>query len=213
MATPHHNHNHHGGSSVQDVEVDHDDPVELTPAFLARTPPAEIKVVVPRISIRSEFPSVRRAKSGNAKQHVTAMVTIEIPSATDRSLYPARPRQESLSEAASPQLPPSPLSTGSIRDSIIMSPPYHPREGSGGGAMGPFFAHVQADLRRRVHNYQASGLDTHGQLHLFDILSIRKGHLNKEFHVYLSRLPSFSSKRRRRRPSAACLAATRMRAL
>ena len=47
------------------------------------------------------------------------------------------------------------------------------------------FAHVVADLKNRVVDFKTSGLDSLGRLRLFDLLSVRKGDLVREFHVYL----------------------------
>jgi hypothetical protein len=55
----------------------------------------------------------------------------------------------------------------------------------GSGGTPDTFAHVVADLKSRVGDYKTSGLDQLGRLRLFDLLSVRKGALVREFHVYL----------------------------
>lgn len=177
-------------SSVHHLDNDDNDPVELSTLVAVRTPPADgtVKVVIPSITIKTEYPSVRRSRGGGSKQRVSAMVTVSMPPAVDRSQYAARARQDSLSSAEqqlSPRLPPSPISTGSTRESMIL-PGFHGKEPSSPNAvLNPFYAHVQADLRRRVIGYKYAGLEVIGQLHLFDILRVRKGPVHKEFHVYL----------------------------
>lgn len=148
------------------------------------------KVVVPAISVKSEFPSITRSRK-NGKQVVTAMVTVQVPSAGERAKYPARSRvidtPRTMEEMHSPQLPPSPLST----TSHFIDPPMPKSAKSGHSAASPItpepFAHVVADLRNRVVDYKTSGLDQLGPLRLFDLLCVRKGPLIREFHVYLFR--------------------------
>ncbi|WWC91194.1 uncharacterized protein L201_006136 [Kwoniella dendrophila CBS 6074] len=141
------------------------------------------KVVVPNISIRSEFPSIAKGHR-NGKQVITAMVTVEVPSAGDKGKYPTSLRPPGMSRSASaedqfsPQLPPSPRSasdSGLLPTSARSAPPSTPDP----------FAHVVHDLKHRVVDYKSSGLDQLGSLRLFDLLSVRKGQLIREFHVYL----------------------------
>lgn len=174
--------------SIHGDEHESDDPLmpsspTLGPIPLTTSPDQPVKVVVPKISIRSELPSVRRAQGGPP---VLAMITIEVPPAADRNPYVARSRKDSLAARAaaasatepSPQLPPSPIS--SYEATLPGSGSIHSREGSNSA-----FVHVQADLRRRVQNYKHSGLEVIGPLHLFDILKVKKGPVHRDFHVYL----------------------------
>lgn len=155
---------------------------------LASDSTAATKVVVPAISVKSEFPSIARSRK-QGKQAVTAMVTVQVPSAGDRGKYPARNRildtPRTIEEHASPQLPPSPLSTMSP----FPEPPMPKSARSAKSAASPItpepFAHVVADLKHRVVDYKTSGLQQLGSLRLFDLLCVRKGSLIREFHVYL----------------------------
>jgi hypothetical protein len=145
--------------------------------------PQPPKVVIPAISVRSEYPSIARSRKGG-KQLVTAMVTVQVPSAGSRGLYPARHRPTGLNSPnmQSPQLPPSPMSN----TSPSLEYPSSSRSAIGVVPSTPnTFAHVVADLKNRVVDYKTSGLDTLGRLRLFDLLSVRKGDLVREFHVYL----------------------------
>jgi hypothetical protein len=145
--------------------------------------PAVPKVVVPAISVRSEYPSIARSRKGG-KQLVTAMVTVQVPSAGSRGLYPARhrPTGPNSPNMQSPQLPSSPMSNVSPS----LEYPSSSRSAIGVIPSTPnTFAHVVADLKNRVVDFKTSGLDTLGRLRLFDLLSVRKGDLVREFHVYL----------------------------
>ena len=146
------------------------------------------KVVVPSISIKSEFVSISRSRK-SGKQAITAMVTVQVPNAGDRGKYPARSRMldtpRSIDPPLSPKLPPSPLSsTSQFMDQSIPKSARSGRSAASPIAAEPF-AHVVTDLRNRVVDYKTSGLDQLGSLRLFDLLCVRKGSLIREFHVYL----------------------------
>lgn len=166
-------------SGYEIVDPQSDDPLEPAPsptsAVSGRAGPAEappLQVVVPRIEVRPEFQSVRRSKTG--KQNVTALVVVEVPPAADRSKYPARQRRTSAADSYA-NLPPSPSSSGSFRESVM----------SGLQAQKTPFANVLADLKRRLVAYKYSGLESVGALCLFDILKVRKASNVQDFHLYL----------------------------
>ena len=170
-----------------------DDPVESISGKVnsasARSPNPENllapKIVVPSISIRSEFPSIAKGQNRKGKQVMTAMVTIEVPPAGDRPRYPAKSKpvesNRSFIDNLSPQLPPSPRS---VSETFVV-PPSARSAGSSQAGTPDSFAHIVADLKNRVVDYKTSGLDQLGGLRLFDILRVRKGPLVREFHVYL----------------------------
>lgn len=138
----------------------------------------DVKVIVPNISIKSEFPSVRRNAKG--KQSITAMVTIEVPPAMNRGYYSPQSlqsrREASSGGELSPQLPPSPHSTASFRESMMAM-------SNGGGTS--HFANLEMDLRERVEDYAASGIPVMGHLKLYDILKVRKREMTGELQLYL----------------------------
>ncbi|KAL1407629.1 hypothetical protein Q8F55_007062 [Vanrija albida] len=178
----------HGAENADGNGDDGVEPIQQQGAGLpTRLQDQHVKVVIPRISILSEYASVRRVPSG--KQMVTAMVSIDIPPAVDRSKYAARNRKESfnLSSSAASTAPPitpplpSPPSAGSFHDAITGHNPSGPLSPN----LPNPFAHVVADLRRRLENYKNHGIDTLGPLRLFDILKVRKGTFQKDFHIYL----------------------------
>lgn len=155
-------------------EFSSDDPLESPLPIVPNTGrrvSEPLNVVVPNITIKSEQPSVRRSKQG--QQGITCMVTIDVPEAVDRSFYAARSRHDAQGQG-SPGLPPSPQSANSFGES---SQSVH-------DAANPF-ANVLADLRRRVVDYRAQGLDVIGQLKLFDILPVRKGTYAGDYNLYL----------------------------
>ncbi|KAK8844039.1 hypothetical protein IAR55_006833 [Kwoniella newhampshirensis] len=144
----------------------------------------QAKVVIPSISIRSEFPSISRGHK-QGKQVFTTMVTVEVPPAGNKGKYPSRPRSIEMSSSRSmeSQLSPRyPASLHSTRESPTI--PTSARQSTPAETPDPF-AHVVNDLKHRVLNYKTSGLDTLGSVRLFDLLSVRKGQLVREFHVYL----------------------------
>jgi hypothetical protein len=164
------------------LEVDPNDPIE--PLIGNHYSEGPVRVVVPHISVLSEFPSIPRNKGKQQRdaeidRQLSAVVTIQMPSATDRSYYQARPRQQYLPEPANKglglQVPPSPMSSVSTRLPSLRSPFVSPFEGK------------QADLRRRLEDYDTYQLDSCGEIHLFDILALRRGNTAREFNVYLLR--------------------------
>ena len=122
------------------------------------------------------------------------MITIAVPPAGERGRYSAKARPAELGPGLSPsgdcqispQLPPSPRSASSHRTTEASIAPSTARSATAPppSSTDPF-AHVIADLQNRVAEYRTSGLDALGQLRLFDLLSVRKGALMREFHVYL----------------------------
>ncbi|OCF40937.1 zinc finger family protein [Kwoniella heveanensis CBS 569] len=175
-------------SSLLPVDPNADDPLEDRTISSSRSMHSEgsqPKVVVPSISIRSEFPSIAKGHR-KGKQVITAMVTVEVPPAENKGRYPPKARPNGMSRTAShedqfsPQLPPSPRSAS---DSSVV--PSTARSAPASASTPDPFAHVVYDLRHRVVDYKTSGLDQLGSLKLFDLLCVRKGQLIREFHVYL----------------------------
>ena len=143
-------------------------------------------IVIPSISIKAEHSSISRTRR-TGKQAIIAVISVVVPPAGDRGKYAAKARPAGfLSRAGSgdepPHLPPSPRSASSHPTDLSMPPsarslpPLHGADP---------FAHILTDLQNRVASYATSGLDSLGQLRLFDLLSVRKGTLIREFHVYL----------------------------
>ncbi|KLT46499.1 hypothetical protein CC85DRAFT_238908 [Cutaneotrichosporon oleaginosum] len=135
----------------------------------------DTQVIVPSITIKSEYPSVRRNAKG--KLMLTAMLTIDVPSGLNRTLYAPRSRREASNGGElSPPLPPSPQSATSFRESMLVM-------ANGGGPS--HFANIELELRDRVEDYATSGIGSLGHLKLYDILKVRKRDVSGELQLYL----------------------------
>ncbi|ODN81110.1 hypothetical protein L202_03203 [Cryptococcus amylolentus CBS 6039] len=184
-----------GATSPNDPSAD--DPISRPPPSSSASAPHEknVKVLVPQLSIKSEFPCMPkngRGKEGR-KETVTCLVTVTVPPPRmgERGRYaaPVRPGVGlglgmGMGEGT-PQLPPSPTSTSSTRD--ILRSPAQPPSASASGTGGPAdpFTRVFEDLKTRIIDPKTLNAPSLGQLKLFDILSVRKGSLKRDFHVYL----------------------------
>jgi hypothetical protein len=172
-------------SSTHNVETFGDDPLDLEGTLL---PSARIQhsssagVVIPAISVKSEFIALSRKAEGNAKQTVTCLVTVQVPQAGRRESYPAptvtrTPLKSSSTDRLATQRKESqdgPYPSTSTPASPSIS---HP------GADN--FSHIAADLKSRMSDYKASGIDSLGRIRLFDILKVRKGAFVLDISVYL----------------------------
>lgn len=171
------------------VEGSGDDPLEPDGALLPSTRnqhSSSTGVVIPAISVKSEFIALSRRAERNAKQTVTCLVTVQVPQAGRRESYPAPtvtqtpPKSSStdrLSAGVTPhrkdsQDEPYPAASALVSPSIG-----HP------GADN--FSHIAADLKSRMSDYKASGIDNLGRIRLFDILKVRKGAFVLDISVYL----------------------------
>ncbi|TYJ56141.1 hypothetical protein B9479_003127 [Cryptococcus floricola] len=186
-----------GERSPRDLSAD--DPISRPPPSSsasnanANANEKNVKVLVPQLSIKSEFPCMPkngRGKEGR-KETVTCLVTVTVPAPRmgERGRYAAVVRPvgglglgmgSGVGEGGSPQLPPSPTST---RD--ILPSPAHPPSASGTGGPADPFTRVFEDLKTRIIDPKTLNAPSLGQLKLFDILSVRKGSLKRDFHVYL----------------------------
>lgn len=172
------------------VNYDQDDPISHGSALglnmsssrstrsLASDGQQPINVVVPAISVRSEYSSVSKSKPTTKGHFLSTMVTVTVPTCGERGRYPPGCRPSNFDkwisrEAVSPQTPDPPV-----------TPPVDHGSKPNDSLVDPF-ARVVIDLQNRLVDYKHSGLDTLGSLKLFDILSVRKGSLMREFNVYL----------------------------
>ncbi|GAA5995077.1 VWA and PH domain-containing RING finger protein [Rhodotorula paludigena] len=157
-------------------------------------PPAPVDIVKPIVTVRAEHSSVERSYERDKKQHLTCMVSIEVP-----SRYPPPPRFADL-HAVLPPLdhhargtPPPPLPLGHSSTPSVRS---HPRSSSPAssvyssyvhgatGATNPF-AHVVQDLQARMADWKGHSPEEFGQLKLYDTINVRKDTATREFTVYL----------------------------
>ncbi|ODO06033.1 hypothetical protein L198_01262 [Cryptococcus wingfieldii CBS 7118] len=191
-----------GSNAPKDLSAD--DPISRPPPSSSHPSSASnpntnaneknVKVLVPQLSIKSEFPCMPkngRGKEGR-KETVTCLVTVTVPSPRmgERGRYAAMVRPVvglglgmGVGEG-SPQSPPSPTSTRDILPSPAQ-PPSASASASGTGGPADPFTRVFEDLKTRIIDPKTLNAPSLGQLKLFDILSVRKGSLKRDFHVYL----------------------------
>ncbi|KAJ9124322.1 hypothetical protein QFC22_001122 [Naganishia vaughanmartiniae] len=175
-------------SSMHHVDDSGDDPLELEGTAL---PSARIQhsvntgVVIPAISVKSEFTALSRKSERNAKQTVTCLVTVQVPHAGPRESYPAPTVTQTPSKSSSTER----LTAGAITHrkesqdaTYTATSPASPNIGHPGADN---FSHIAADLKSRMSDYKASGIDNLGRIRLFDILRVRKGAFVLDISVYL----------------------------
>lgn len=158
-------------------------------------------IVKPIITVRAEHGSIARSLERDTKQHLTCMVTIEMPA---RWAPPAIVRHDSIGEEreeeysgannrktvlstqsdgySQPTRPPSPTAS-----SVYSAYAY------GGTAVPPVpadpFAAIVEELKRRMADWKGHSPDEFGMLKLFDYISVRKERNVREFLVYVSFIP------------------------
>ncbi|CEQ42106.1 SPOSA6832_03892, partial [Sporobolomyces salmonicolor] len=155
-------------------------------------------IVKPVVTVRAEHPSVERSLDKDKKQHLTCMVTVEMP-----SRWPTAPPAFDPSNLADEQqsfpLPPPPPAQMPRPSSSIRSLPRSARSasptpssvysayafaGTGHGQLNPF-SHVVEDLQSRMADWKGHSPDEFGQLKLYDYVNVRKDTATREFLVYL----------------------------
>lgn len=182
-----------------------DDPIDHA-ASVKSTPSDSPYVVAPSILVRPEFSSVTR--NGETCQPLTCIVVIELPARrgtthipgpvmadaystrsahshsridTDEVLSPSvarRPSQAQRYDASPDDWSPSYPSTGPESSRHTPAPP--PVEES------PFSTIVD-DLHNRIIDWKGHALSGLGPLQMYDMLSVRREALVREFFVYLFR--------------------------
>ncbi|CAE6509337.1 unnamed protein product [Rhizoctonia solani] len=124
-------------------------------------------IVAPSISVRSEFPSITRTHE--PIQSITCLITVELPSRRGSAPVPG-PVITAPQRYGTP--PPSEDAPGPY--SYNATPPTN----------SPF-ARVAEDLQNRLVDWKGHPMDALGPLQMFDILSVRRDSLVREFYVYL----------------------------
>ncbi|CEL62921.1 hypothetical protein RSOLAG1IB_10580 [Rhizoctonia solani AG-1 IB] len=124
-------------------------------------------VVAPSISVRSEFPSIVRTHEPT--QSITCLITVELPSRRGSAPVPGP-------VITAPQRYGTPPPTDDVPGpySYNATPPTN----------SPF-ARVAEDLQNRLVDWKGHPMDALGPLQMFDILSVRRDSLVREFYVYL----------------------------
>jgi hypothetical protein len=156
-------------------------------------------VAQPTITVRAEHSSIARNGDRSKKQHLTCMVTVEMPSrypnARSKVLSAYEHRRESRQEVLptpppSTDLPPAPSSpdnnTGraSPTSTVYSSYAYAPTESiqNTSPKTNPF-KHVVEDLQTRMLDWKGHAPDDFGRLKMYDYLSVRKDKAVREFLV------------------------------
>ncbi|KAI5477053.1 von Willebrand RING finger domain-containing protein [Pseudohyphozyma bogoriensis] len=155
-------------------------------------------VVSPVIIVRSEHSSMPRS-SGNKPQHLTCMVTVEMPprwpiaplqpSAIQEEPLPAVPERRIGSYERRQSLAPTTMSdpTGGNRpssptpSSVYSAYAYGSTQAMAADPLAP----IVADLQARMADWKGHSLEDFGILKLFSTLSVRKDQSTREFIVYL----------------------------
>ncbi|KAG8736379.1 hypothetical protein FRC11_002674, partial [Ceratobasidium sp. 423] len=124
-------------------------------------------IVAPSISVRSEFPSINRTHE--PVQSITCLITVELPSRRGSAPVPG-PVMTAPQRYGTP--PPSEDAPGPY--SYNATPPTNTP-----------FARVAEDLQNRLVDWKGHPMNALGPLQMFDILSVRRDSLVREFYVYL----------------------------
>ncbi|GAA6004341.1 hypothetical protein JCM10207_000676 [Rhodosporidiobolus poonsookiae] len=165
------------------------------------------EIVKPVVTVRAEHASVERSPDPDKKQHLTCLVTVEMPTRYPAPLHLGQQDVPAIAHDVPhpPRSAPLPTSTPLIRSGSNVSGPAsirsHPRSasptsiyssyafgstpGAGGGAQTSPFAAVVDDLRDRMADWKGHSLSEFGQLRLYDHIQVRKESATREFLVYL----------------------------
>ena len=202
-------------SAQQAYDPSDDDPLDSTSSLRSHRHdgpgPQGQYIVAPSISVRSEFPNITRTSA--PVQPLTCIVFVELPSRrqdpdpgtgyrspggvindlaspteTDPSLR--RIRKKPSIEAAAPSYYAAQATPMSNTHSP--APAYDARgqrgytlDGSStGGGESPFQS-ITEDLMQRISDWKGHPMSGLGPLQMFDILSVRRDVLVREFYVYL----------------------------
>lgn len=151
-------------------------------------------VVVPDISVKSEFTTIGRKRAHLPEQTLSCLVTVEVPSSGARERYDAA----SLSPIHIDIHVPAGDQSGIKTEKLLSGrSAYVKRVSMSSGVAGLSttnapgqdhkdpFSHIMSDLRSRMVDYRGSGVDKLGKIRLFDILQVRKGGVVVDISVYL----------------------------
>lgn len=177
-----------------------DDPTDHA-VSVKSTPSDSHYIVAPSIQVRPEFSSIVR--SGDASQPLTCIVIIELPARRNTSHIPGPvvsepfPHRNNSMHARQDTEPPPLSSRGSDRQSPRgpssdgWAPAYSNTDAessryapSQAPEDDPFNAIVE-DLRNRIIDWKGHALSGLGPLQMYDLLSVRRDALVREFFVYL----------------------------
>jgi hypothetical protein len=154
-------------------------------------------IVAPSIQVRCEFPSITR--TSDPSQPLTCIVVVELPAkrlagSTPGPIisdpYPVAPSP--VSRQASRSSPPTPHEYASP-SSYQNDTPVNVQEEHQQNFVDPFpapdeespFAAITEDLRNRIIDWKGHPLSGLGPLQMYDLLSVRRDTIVRDFFVYL----------------------------
>ncbi len=186
-----------------------DDPLDHT-GSIRSNPASEHSqyIVAPSIQVRPEFSSLTRTQ--DATQPLTCIVVIELPGKRPAGSTPGpvvqdnygqrsngHSRQETGNSGHSSPLPPrslhqqprqpSPEMYQNNHHSIPQEPPIVEYPGIIMHEEDSPFSAITEDLRNRIIDWKGHPLSDLGPLQMYDLLSVRRDSLVREFYVYLFR--------------------------
>ncbi|KAF8518952.1 Pleckstrin homology domain-containing protein [Hysterangium stoloniferum] len=143
-------------------------------------------IIAPSIQVKPEFSSLIR--TSDPTQPLTCIVTIELPSRRTHSHIPGpvvdsqyqRAPSSDRSDATVTSTRHRPVSTDSIS-----SAPYAAYNATPAPVQDSPFTSITEDLRARIIDWKGHPLAGLGPLQMFDLLSVRRDSLVREFYVYL----------------------------
>ncbi|KAH8833007.1 Pleckstrin homology domain-containing protein [Flagelloscypha sp. PMI_526] len=179
-----------------------DDPIETAPSVRSADPKSGY-IVAPSIQVRPEFSSLSR--SGDQTQPLSCIVVIELPGKriegapgpvmpvpdyhqSSPNQSPSHMRRDT-SQSSSPQGGNSPY----MQSKTLVSGSHSQLASTTtlGASQNDFnqnadpFAAITADLRARIIDWKGHPLSDLGPLQMYDLLSVRRDNLVREFYVYL----------------------------
>lgn len=160
------------------------------------------EIVRPIVTVRSEHSTVERSAEVGHKQHLTCMISIELPArhsapaaALELLAQTQTPRSQRFSASPLPvPAMPAPASAGSLRSAAR---PRSPAPSSTYSDQGPHvstgavqrppdaLATALKDLRERMADWKGHSLEEFGTLRLVASFNVRKDTTTRDFVVYL----------------------------
>ncbi|KAI0026489.1 Pleckstrin homology domain-containing protein [Vararia minispora EC-137] len=200
-----------GLPAVRPYDPNEDDPVEhLAHSAKSATEHAAAYVVAPSIQVRSEFSSITR-NLAEPTQALTCIVVVELPSKRQSSHVPGPVIPDAYHRRPTPDAHPTPTyrqhhsdaSADTVRRHAaspttpsVLSPSLHSSHDPYARSLDDApphqdleepspFQSITEDLKNRIIDWKGHPLSGLGPLRLFDLLSVRRDSLVREFYVYL----------------------------
>lgn len=189
-----------GASTPIPQDPTEDDPIDHSGSIKSgSSDPSNHYVVTPSIQVRPEFGSITRS-STSATQPLTCIVHVELASRRTGPIPGSSPQTLDVFQSPPPSaaptrpemIPEEPEPTYSNRSTngesdhsreSVASAPY--AYNTTPSALDSPFAQITEDLRNRIADWKGHPMSGLGPLQMFDILSVRRDALVREFYVYL----------------------------